>query len=182
MGVVVLFRMPSTVLVLFLCLFASSQGQASMSAPQIFPAEPMAGQTVSLQLQAQGCDAVVQEPGYPRFRFDGTTIRLLVQTIHAVDPAACIYDPPARATFDLGSYPAGTYTLQVERHYDMRMGLAVVQSIGSQTFTARANTPPWRAPEVTVPALGLMCCGLWGLRRRPWRAIARGPGDNEFRP
>jgi len=153
-------------------LFLPILVQASVSPLRIFPAEPMAGQAVSVQLQAQGCDAVVQEPGYPRFRIDGSTIRLLVQTIHAVDPAACIYDPPARATFDLGSYPEGTYTLQVERHYDMRMGLQVIQNFGSQTFTARAGTPPWRAPEVTVPALGLMCCCLWGLRRRPWQIAA----------
>lgn len=128
----------------------------------------MAGQPISVHLQAQGCDAVVQEPGYPRFRIDGSTIRVLVQTIHATEPAACIYDPPAQATFDLGSYPAGTYTLQVDRHYDVRAG-QVVQSIGSQTFTARPGTPAWRAPEVMVPAAGLLACLLWGWRWRPWQ-------------
>lgn len=140
---------------------------ASVFPPSILPADPLTDEPVYVAVQGGDCDAILQEPGYPRISREGGAIRIVVPSIHADDRARCIYDPPGTARFDLGTYPAGAYTVQVDRRYEVRSGLQVVETVGTRGFTVRDGPrSSFYIVALAAPWFLLVCASAWIVHRR----------------
>ncbi len=120
---------------------------AFVDQPNLVPANPVAGQTVSVSIRAGLCDAIVSEPGYPLVTQRGNTIRVLVASIHKT--GYCSF-PTLTVTSPVGTYPAGSYTLQVDRIYTDASGQSVIETLGVLPMEVRASG----TAAIPVPALG----------------------------
>lgn len=92
-------------------VFFAQGAQAFFDPPYITPENPIAGDTVSVNIHGGQCDAIIEETGYPQITRAGDAIRLVVFGI--LDSYFCNYGV-GTATFELGVYPAGAYTLQFD--------------------------------------------------------------------
>jgi hypothetical protein len=79
-------------------------------------------------------------------------VRILFWSAHNTDPILCNYPISAGAT-PIGSFPLGSYTLQVDRWYqdDLGDGGTITETLGVLPFTVEGTA----APPTPLPALGL---------------------------
>lgn len=146
-----------------------------MEATGVVPANPVAGQTVSVHIREGVCDAIIESEGFPLVTQSGQHIRILFDTIHADDPVFCNI-PPAEADWPLGQFVAGDYVLQVDRHYLDIFG-DVIETVGTLEFTVTSPA----ALVVGIPtlnliglvSLGMILAAMAGWRRRTGRALRR---------
>lgn len=116
----------------------SQLAQAFVDPPTLSPANPMEGQTISVNIRVGQCDAL--PVGYEQITQTGNAIHLLLNSYHASDLEFCniaIGTP----NFPLGAYSAGAYTLQVDRTYAVRDG-NVVETLGTLPLTVAAAPAP----------------------------------------
>lgn len=139
-------------------LFSSlaQTAHAFLDPPYITPEHPIAGETISVNIYGGVCDAIGSVPGYPQITQDGNAIRILLLSVHYDSPKLCFW-PVGTATDPIGAYPAGSYTLQVDRTYADVGGNTIVETLGILPFTVAGAA----APVVSVPALHQP--GLWVL-------------------
>jgi hypothetical protein len=126
-----------------------STAHAFVDPPTLDPAHPLSGQTVSVDIYVGGCDMFMIDP--PAITRSGNTIRMVLQSISTPFSDFCIY-PTGTYVFPVGTFPAGAYSLQIDRVYMDFNGLPVTQILGVLAFTATA-------PVSGVPALG--CSGTF---------------------
>jgi hypothetical protein len=160
-------RAASLLIVLF--AFVAQTAHAFIDPPWITPAEPRAGEIVSVNIRMGICDATVFRPGYPQITRDGNTIRL-VEYGHHWDGELCVYDI-GTLTEPIGAYPPGDYTLTVDLIYQDYFGTPQILNIGAVPFTVRGAPPA--APVPMLDPLGLFALmvllsglGVWMLRTR----------------
>ncbi|HET8898910.1 MAG TPA: hypothetical protein VFN09_09100, partial [Rhodanobacteraceae bacterium] len=151
-----MFRPPHAVaLVLALGLIlCASAALAFIDPPTLAPANPVAGQTVSVSIRAGGCDFFIERAGYPQITQTGQSIRIVLASIHATSSQFCIPQPSTLVT-PVGAYPAGSYTLQVDRVYADDQGQDVVETIATLPFVvgmtaAGATSVPAQSPFFIV--------------------------------
>jgi hypothetical protein len=149
---------------------AAPQAYAFFDPPWITPAEPKAGDMVSLNIGEGICDGIFFRTGYPEITRQGNAIRVLEYGHHWDDDTYCIY-PIGTFSEPIGRLEAGTYTLTADLIYPDFFG-PVVLNIGSVTFTVAAISPsPVPAstlPGLTTLTLALFCIAIRnrGVRRR----------------
>lgn len=158
-------------LALVLLLFAQ-RAHAFFDPPYITPAEPAAGQTVSVHIRGGICDAIIQMEGFPQITRSGNVIRILFFGAHETDSESCVFYPIGTLVQPIGTYPAGTYTLQVDLYYaNYPFGYAIL-NIGTVPFTVTGgSTQAVQAPVNNPWALALLALVMMGiaafcLRRR----------------
>jgi hypothetical protein len=133
----------------FVALFAlilaldSSSAWAFLDPPYIAPANPRAGELISVNIHGGGCDAIVGLPGYPQITMQGNEIRILFFSVHYADLEFCNLGV-GTATSRLGAYPPGNYTLRVERRYMTVSGPWALETLGVIPFVVDAT--PQQAP------------------------------------
>jgi len=101
--------------VLACALFVQS-ASAYFDAPYITPANPRAGEQLTINMDQGVCDSVVGEPGYPQVTQDGRSIRVLLFAFRYDNPIFCIF-PHNTAVVPFGSFPAGTYSVTIDVFY-----------------------------------------------------------------
>jgi hypothetical protein len=128
--------------------------RAFLDLPYITPEHPAAGQPISMNIYGGLCDAIVGLQGYPQITQQGNTIHILFFSVHYDDPEFCNLGV-GTATTSIGSYPAGSYTLQVERRYMTVFGPWVQETLGVIPFTVTGAPPaqPIDAPTLSVAGL-----------------------------
>ena len=156
------------VLALLLMLFATS-AHAFWDPPYITPANPVAGDTISMNIRMGVCDAIYQWPGYPQITRNGNDITFLNFGQHWDPGELCTYGT-GTGVFPIGSYEPGNYTLTVELFYHDFFGQPHTLTLGVVAFTVAGIAPP-AVPAPTMSPLGLLALLLvlsglafWTLR------------------
>jgi hypothetical protein len=135
-----------------------SPAWAFLDPPYVTPANPVAGDLISVDIYGGECDlldyGIVWPPPVTR---QGNAITILFTGVHEGDPEWCYYSV-GTATAPVGRYPAGSYTLDVERRYGTPSGTWAQETLGIVPFTV-AGAPP--AQPISTPTLSTT--GLAGL-------------------
>lgn len=143
------------VLVLALC---TQRASAFLDPPYITPENPSAGEAVLVNIYGGECD--VADDGLvwpPPVTQDGNAVTITLTGIHETDPEWC-YFGIGTASYAVGRYPPGSYTLDVERRYVSFSGSWVQETLGVIPFTV-SGAPPQRPIEATTMSMA----GLVGL-------------------
>ena len=158
-------------LVMLLLLASSAQtAHAFIDPPWITPAEPRAGETVSVNIRMGVCDVTAERPGYPQITQEGNAIRILEYGHHWDDAELCIWGI-GTSIDPIGAFPRGDYTLTVDFiYYNYPDGYATI-NLGVIPFTVTGAPPAMPVP--TSHPLGLFALsfllsgfGVWMLRLR----------------
>ena len=164
----------SAALAFSLLLFADTAA-AFLDPPYLTPEHPTAGDTVSVNIHGGVCDAIGSRPGYPMISQNGNQIRIVLWSISYHDSSLCNL-PIGTTTIAVGAYPAGSYTLEVDRDYLNGAADLVSENFANIAFTvggAGGVPQPVAAPALGEGALALLLLGLIGivLRERKRRAF-----------
>jgi hypothetical protein len=134
-------------------VLSSQMAQAFVDAPTLSPANPTESQTVSVNIRVGECDALGEVPGYPKITQTGNAIRILLDSVHVSYPEFCNIIVGVR-TFPLGTYPAGSYTVQVDRTYEAILPTrTIVETLGILPFTVAGSPAPAVLPTTGSIAL-----------------------------
>lgn len=145
--------------------------RAFFDPPYITPAQPIAGETVSVNIRGGICDAIVGLPGYPQLTQQGNSIHILFFGVHYGDPEFCNLGAGTAVT-SIGSYPPGAYELNVAFRYLGPGGSFVVEELGTIPFTVLEDTPtPVSVPTLRTFSLSSFLLALAGIAA--WRLHAR---------
>ena len=141
-------------LIVLAFVLLSQLANAFVDPPTLSPTNPAEGQTISVNIRFGQCDALGEVPGYPQITQTDNAIRILLHSIHVSYPEFCNV-PILIRSFPVGAYPAGTYTVQVDRTYDAILPpRTVVETLGILPFTIAAAPAPAVLP--TTGLIGLL--------------------------
>jgi len=145
--------------------------RAFLDPPYITPANPTVDAPISVNVYGGECDlldyGIVWPPPVTQ---EGTEITILFFGIHEVDPEWCYYGI-GLATFLVGTYPEGSYTLDVERQYFNFAGVLVQETLGIIPFTVGGPAPAQipTAPALNVGGLCVLLVALMAVAARRLR-------------
>ena len=152
------------IVALMLTLFTQSVS-AFFDPPYITPGSPAVGDVVSVNIRGGECDSITGVPGYPIITRDGNAIRILFLGVHYDDPLLCTI-PVGTASYPVGSFEAGSYTLQVDLHEPGEPA----STLGTVPFTVMGVAePPISAPTLTSLGVLVLLLGFIGLVARKFR-------------
>lgn len=157
---------------LLLALALSVQRASALDPPYITPANPRAGDPISVVVRGDACDLI--EDGVvwpPPITQQGSVITILFNGTREGDPEFCYYSTDAIA-YPVGVYAAGSYTLEVNWRYSTFSGW-VTETLGVIPFVVPAapSQQPVEALTLSVAGLGVLVLALLvamvrDLRRR----------------
>ena len=159
------------------CFVFASSADAFLDPPYVTPADPVSGEVLSVNSHGGECDGIGTIPGYPRITRQGGDIRAVFWGVHSTDPILCNI-PIGTATYAIGAYPSGSYSLRVDREYFGDLGGILTETVGTVPFTVvDDSSQPTELPSLRGYGFGglgftLLVAALSALRRRP-RAIRR---------
>ena len=159
-------------LALLLALLAEP-AWAFLDPPYITPANPTAGELVSVNIYGGECD--IADDGVvwpPPVTQQGNSITILLTGIHEGDPEFC-YFGIGTETNPIGRFPPGNYALDVERRYGTPFGTWAQETLGIIPFTV-SGVPlqhPIEAPALSIVGfasllLAVFAAALMTLRAR----------------
>jgi hypothetical protein len=132
-------------------VLSSQMAQAFVDPPTLSSTNPTESQTVSVNIRFGQCDALGEVPGYPQITQTGNSIRILLHSIHVSYPEFCNV-PILIRNFPVGAYPAGAYTVQVDRIYDVILPTrTIMETLGILPFTVAGSPAP-----VVLPTNGFV--------------------------
>ena len=122
-------------LLTFALALCAQNASAFLDPPYITPANPTGGELVSVNVYGGECDLVDMGIDWPPpVTQQGNAITILFTGIHEGDPEWCYYDV-GTATYPVGAFPPGSYTLDVERRYMGFSGPWVQETLDIIPFT-----------------------------------------------
>jgi hypothetical protein len=160
-------------LLVFALALCAQPAWAFLDPPYLTPANPVAGELVSVNIYGGECD--VADTGViwpPPVTQQGNSIVIHFTGIHEVNPEWCYFDV-GTATYSVGTFPPGNYTLDVERRYGTIFGEWAQETLGIIPFTVSAapqqqpiETPTLNLAGLTALLLVLIGAVLHDLRKR----------------
>lgn len=145
----------------------SSNTFAFIDPPTLVPAKAVAGQSVSVSVTMGFCD-LLSADNLPQLTRTGNAVRILLEISHSGDSDYCFGTEPYTVLFPIGEFSAGTYIVQVDRHYDGFFG-EVTENLGMlplEVVAAPSVDPaPANGPGMLL-ALTLLVGLLGALRKR----------------
>ena len=136
-----------------LCLLLVRPAHAFVDPPWITPEHPQAGETVYVNLRSGICDIITTGQIPPEITQIGSAVRILLWSDHYTDPIQCT-QPIDISAIAIGSFAPGSYTLQVERWYQVRGMGTRTETLGIRPFTVAGGVPAVQAP--TLDRVGLV--------------------------
>ena len=128
---------------------------AFLDPPYTTPANPTVGELISVNIYGGECDLVDYGITWPPpVTQQGNAITILFTGVHEVDPEWCFYGV-GTFTAPLGSYPEGSYTLDVERRYGTPSGAWAQETLGVIPFVVSGGPTPQPVEALTLNAVGL---------------------------
>ena len=113
--------------------------QAFLDLPYVTPANPVAGEAISVNIYGGGCDlADIGVIWPPPVTQDGSDITISLTGIHETDPEWCYFNVGTE-TYSIGAYPAGSYTLYANRRYTSGSGVWIHETLGIIPFTVSVH-------------------------------------------
>lgn len=148
-------RHVATPLVLaFIALFAQG-AQAFFDPPWVTPENPVAGESISVNIYGGICDWIAGREGFPQITQDGNSIRILEYGHHYEPGDELCIDGIGTVVDAIGAFPPGDYALTVDLLYPHPVFGPTILNIGAVSFTVA----PLPAP-VSVPATGWLSTSL----------------------
>ena len=169
--------------VLFFVAFFATRAHAFFDPLWISPENPVADETISINIHGGVCDTIFGEEGYPQITRDGNAIRMRWFGQHYPEGSGdllCSY-PVGTLVEPIGAYAAGDYTITVELAYDDFLEGPSILTIGVVPFTVAGTPNPSAVPAPTLDAVGafvllalLTGLSLWKLPtgRASWLVFA----------
>ena len=139
------------------CVIASVSAQAFIDPPVLVPANPQAGDAIAVSIRSGDCDGFLTTP--PVVTQTGNSIHILLESLHWGDIILCNITP-FTSEFPVGTFPPGTYTLQVERYYENAVPEPVFEVLANITFTVQGGTQPNTLPSTGFLTLLALAIGL----------------------
>ena len=159
-------------LLTFALALCAQHASAFLDPPYITPANPTAGDLVSVSIYGGECDLVDMGIVWPPpVTQQGTEITILFTGIHSEDPEWCFYDV-GTATYPVGTFPAGAYTLDVERRYGNAFGSWTQETLGLIPFTVSGAPAqqPIEAPVLSIAGFASLLLALIVAARLAFRS------------
>jgi hypothetical protein len=155
-------------LVLALC---TQRAWAFLDPPYLTPANPIAGELVSVNIYGGECD--IADDGVvwpPPVTQQGNAITILLTGIHEGDPEFCNFGI-GTDTKPVGRFPPGNYTLDVERRYGTVFSEWTQETLGIIPFTVSAapQQQPVETPMLSLAGLTALLLALVGAALRNLR-------------
>ena len=137
--------------ILCAALVIAPSAQAFFDAPWITPANPTAGQTVSINIHGGVCDGIFSRAGYPQITQEANAIRMVWYGEHWPEGSGDLLCSNIIGTlsYPFAAFPVGDYTLTVELAYVDFSGFPNLLTIGVIPFTV-TGAP---AADASVPTL-----------------------------
>jgi hypothetical protein len=157
----------ASILALLLTLFAEP-AWAFLDPPYITPANPATGDTISVNVYGGQCDLLNIGIVPPAITQLGNAITIVFTGTHEGDPEFCFYGI-GTTTYPVGNYPAGSYTLQVDRRYVSFSATWVEETLGVVPFSVTGGAPlpvPASVPTLDITALSILLLALAGIAAR----------------
>ncbi len=156
-----------------LCLLLVRPSHAFIDPPWITPEHPQAGETIYVNLRSGVCDVITIAPIPPEITQDGSAVRILVWSGHYTDPIQCIY-PTESGAIAIGSFPPGSYTLQVDRWYQIYGMGTQIETLGTLPFTVEDGAvPPTAAPTLDFFGLAALAALMARIAHKRLRNTGR---------
>lgn len=156
---------------LALGLVAAPACHAFFDPPTIVPAQPVAGDVVSVSIRGGICDTFTDRPQDTDVTQVGSAVRIVIDGIHSDDPIFCL-DPVFTVVYPVGAFAPGNYTLAVVHRYQNIAGQFIEQPIGTAPFSvAAAAIPTLDQSGIVLLSVLLGLVGLWGVRRHGESAV-----------
>jgi len=132
---------------------------AYIGSPYLTPLQPTPYDAISVNVYSDQCDVIDMGITWPPpVTVQGSEITMLFTGIHEGDPEFC-YFGAGISSYPVGTFPPGSYTLDVERRYVSFSGNWIQETLGIIPFTVTGNAPPPTMP-VSTPALGTSASGI----------------------
>jgi len=136
----------------------SQSVSAFLDPPYVTPANPTAGDLISVNIYGGECDLVDYGITWPPpVTQQGNDVEILFTGVHEGDPEFCYYGI-GTSTYPVGTFPPGSYTLDVERRYMSFSGPWVQETLGIVPFTVLGASPQQTFVAPTLDIVGL--CSL----------------------
>lgn len=116
--------------------------------PVILPVDPVAGQALSVSVRSGICDGFFSNEPAQVIR-TGNSVRVVLEGVHEEDPLHCIM-PDYTSVYPIGSFEAGSYTFQIDRHYVPFGGTSTTETLRTLQVVVAGT------PNVPLPAIGPM--------------------------
>ena len=141
---------------LLFCAVALCADHASafIGPPYVTPAHPMAGDTISVNVYRGECDVLSIGIVPPAIEEHDGNITALFTGIHEDDPEWCIYSTGTE-TVAIGTFPPGSYSLDVERRYVTVFGTWHQETLGIIPFVVSGGPTPQPVEALTLNAAGV---------------------------
>jgi hypothetical protein len=160
-------------LLAFVLALCTQPAWAFLDPPYLTPANPVAGELVSVNIYGGECDVADTGVIWPApVTQQGNAVTILLTGIHEGDPEFCYFGIGTN-TKSVGRFPPGSYTLDVERRYGTPFGTWAQETLGIIPFTVSAvpQQHPAEAPALSRAGLIALLLALTGaalcvLRKR----------------
>lgn len=152
-------------LVLFMLVFPAG---AYVLPPVLTPVAPRESDIVGFNIPYGECDGFYGSTTPIPVTQTGSLLRVVVPSLHEDNILWCLFGNGV-ASYAIAAFPAGSYTLQIDRTYSTIFG-PVVETIGTISFTvAGAPAEATIIPTMGWPALAVLVMALLLMAR--WRLV-----------
>ena len=156
----------------FALALCAEPASAFLDPPYLTPANPVAGELVSVNIYGGECDLVDMGINWPPpVTQQGNEITILFTGIHEGDPEFCYYGV-GTATYPVGTFPPGSYTLDVERRYLSFSAVWVQETLGIIPFSVSGTQPQqiFEAPTLSIAGFASLLLLLTVAARLAFRS------------
>jgi hypothetical protein len=164
-------------LVIAVALLAAHPVAAHVSPPVLVPSSPLEGQVLAIDVTAGGCDVFLGSDIPVPVTQNGTTVRVVLQSHNETNITFCNFGT-GTGRYLTTSFPAGEYTLQIDRSYPTIIG-TVLEPLATLPLVVRGVAPPIEMPATGTFALVALAAGLAAtaaaMKNSRWRQLQRDP-------
>lgn len=145
---------------------------AFIDPPYITPPAPTSADTIVVNVYRGVCDVFDIGIVPPLVERQGDHILVVATGIHQDDPEWC-YFGTGTETLPIGTYPPGSYVLEVDRRYQTVFGPWIQETLGIIPFTvaAGATTRPFSTPTLSPTGIFSLLIALIGAASFALRSL-----------
>jgi hypothetical protein len=150
--------------------FAIPSAEAGFDPPWITPAAPTTNDVVSVSIHGGGCDGILEQAGYPQVTRNATKF------VSSRSYQNWRIYPAGTYTMPIEKFTAGDYTLKVDFAYDGYPFGLTTDTLGVIPFTVSGAAPQVPVPSLTflwkcVLLVFVTCMACWDLAGRRRRSM-----------
>lgn len=156
-----------------LALMSAYPASAFVSPPVLVPSSPLAGEVLSIDVTAGICDVFLGSITPIPVTQDGTNLRVVLPSRHEGSGTFCNFGT-STGRYVISSFPAGIYTLQIDRNYLTVFG-PVVKPLATTQLVVRGVMHETPIPATSPLALLILVAGLAFIAARKRFLVVGGP-------